>query len=66
MIAKISTWGEDRAAALDRAAAALRATRIEGLVTNREFLIAVLEDGEFRRGEVWTGYVDARRKDLTA
>ena len=66
MIAKLVAWGETRDAALDRAVAALEATRIEGLVTNREFLLATLRDGAFRRGEVWTGYVDDRRKDLVA
>ncbi|UYV37388.1 ATP-grasp domain-containing protein [Rhodobacteraceae bacterium D3-12] len=66
MIAKVLAWGETRKVALDRAAKALSATRIEGLMTNRDFLIAVLQDDEFSRGEVWTGYVDARRKDLIA
>lgn len=66
MIAKVVAWGEDRNAAIRRSEAALRATRIEGLATNRDFLLAALGDGEFRGGKVWTGYVDDRRKDLVA
>ena len=66
MIAKIIAWGQNRDAALDRARLALEALRVEGLKTNREFLIAVLDDAEFRAGEVWTGFVDARRKSLVA
>ena len=31
---------------------------IEGLATNRDFLLAVLADDGFRRGDVWTGYVE--------
>ena len=66
MIAKVIAWGPDRDAALDRAQAALRALRVEGPATNRDFLIAVLGDAEFRAGQVWTGFVEARRKALAA
>jgi 3-methylcrotonyl-CoA carboxylase alpha subunit len=66
MIAKVVAWGEDRERALDRAAEALAATRIEGLATNKDFLRATLLDAAFRAGDVWTGYVDDRRKDLVA
>jgi len=66
MIAKIIAHGADRTAALDRAAKALRATRIEGIATNRDFLIACLTDPAFRAGEVYTGFIDDRKKALTA
>ncbi len=66
MIAKIIAWGEDRDTAIARMRAALSATRIEEPVTNREFLIAVMDDPEFRAGRVWTGFVEGRRKQLAA
>jgi 3-methylcrotonyl-CoA carboxylase alpha subunit len=64
MIAKVIGWGENRDAAIDRVRAALAETQIEGLVTNRDFLIAVMDDEAFRAGRVWTGFVDERRKHL--
>jgi acetyl/propionyl-CoA carboxylase alpha subunit len=66
MIAKVIAWGETRDAAIDRVRAALAETRIEGLVTNRDFLVAVMDDEAFRAGRVWTGFVDERRKMLAA
>lgn len=66
MIAKLIAWGEDRTIAIDRLRAALEATRIEGPATNREFLIAVLNDPDFRDGAIWTGFVEERRKSLIA
>ncbi|MCC0081467.1 MAG: acetyl-CoA carboxylase biotin carboxylase subunit [Rhodobacter sp.] len=58
MIAKIIAHGPDRPAAIARLRQALAATVIEGLATNRDFLLAVLADDGFRRGDVWTGYVE--------
>jgi len=66
MIAKIIAHGPDRSAALDRAGAALRQLRVEGIATNREFLLACLDDPAFRSGEVFTGFIDANRKALLA
>lgn len=64
MIAKIIAWGEDRATAIERLRSALEATRIEGPKTNRDFLIAVLGDPEFKAGAIWTGFVEEKRKSL--
>jgi len=58
MIAKIIAWGESRDEALERINAALRATHVEGLATNRDFLIAITSNPTFRSGEVWTGFID--------
>ena len=59
LIAKIIAHGPDRATAIARLAAALSETVVEGLVTNRDFLLAVLHDAAFQRGAIWTGYVEA-------
>ena len=66
MIAKVVVWGRTRNEAIERAIAALGATRIEGLTTNRDFLIATLDHAEFRAGNVWTGFVEEHRQALVA
>ena len=66
MIAKLIAWGEDRDAARARAAQALRAVRIEGIRNNRDFLIACLEDPPFAAGDVHTGFIEARQRELLA
>lgn len=58
MLAKIIAWGANRQAACDLAAQALQQVRVEGIVTNRDFLLACIEDPEFRAGNVHTGFVD--------
>jgi len=57
LMAKIIAHGPDRAAALARLRAALAETHIEGVATNLHFLARVLDDGEFARGGVDTGYM---------
>ena len=66
MLAKIIARGADRDAARRRAVAALHTTRVEGLRTNRDFLIACLESAGFVAGHVHTGFIDENRKALTA
>ena len=51
LLAKVITGGPDRAAAVDRLAGALDATRLDGIETNREWVVAVLGDRRFRYGE---------------
>lgn len=57
LLGKIIAHGPDRAAALRGLRAALAATQIEGVKTNLAFQQAVLEDAEFQRGGVDTGYL---------
>ena len=64
MIAKLIAWGEDRAAALRRMTAALEATRVVGLATNRDFLHAVVTHPAFARGDVHTGFIAEHRAQL--
>ena len=64
MIAKIIAHGPDRMAACQRAISALREVDIEGISTNRDFLIACLEDEGFRQGDVYTTFIDINRKKL--
>ena len=66
MIAKLVVWGEDRGAAIGRAARALREYRIRGVRTSIPFFRAVLKDPDFLSGEYSTGFLDeARMERLT-
>jgi len=58
MIAKIIAWGEDRDIARRRLVRALQTTCLFGLVTNREFLIDVLNKQAFADGEATTAFIE--------
>src|SRR3546814_12987712 len=64
MVATLIAWGEDRDTASGRAVTALRALRVEGIRTNRDFLIACVEEEPFAAGAVHTLLVGARRRAL--
>jgi acetyl-CoA carboxylase biotin carboxylase subunit len=66
LIAKLIAFAETRAAALDRAAAALRAFPILGIRTNLSFLLTLLQTPAVRQGAVYTGFVDDHLPELTA
>ena len=58
MLAKLIGFGHTRDEACSRLARALRETLIHGVVTNRDLLIAILREPEFRSGAIDTGYLD--------
>ena len=58
MLAKVVAYGSDRATAARRLRDALRRARIHGLVTNRDLLVAILEDPDFLAGKVSTAFLD--------
>ena len=66
LIAKIITRGATRDEARLRAVAALGAIQIEGIKSNRDFLIACLTDPVFAAGDVWTGFIESRFEQLLA
>ncbi|MDF2618947.1 MAG: Methylcrotonoyl-CoA carboxylase [Xanthobacteraceae bacterium] len=66
MVAKVVAWGEDREEARRRAVEALRAFSIDGIRSNRHFLLACLGDENFVSGDVHTGFIDAHRTRLLA
>ena len=66
MIAKIVVLGRTRREAIGRATEALRSCRVEGIRTNREFLLACLHDPLFAAGDVSTGFIEQRHKLLVA
>jgi urea carboxylase len=59
LLAKVVTYGETRAAAVDALVAALDGTRLAGIETNREWVGAVLRDEAFRSAEHSTGLYEA-------
>ncbi|MEN3145642.1 biotin carboxylase N-terminal domain-containing protein [Ochrobactrum sp. WV_118_8] len=64
MIAKVIAHGATRDAARVTAAKALRDLTVEGVQTNRAFLIACLENESFTAGDVYTGFIDEHRMAL--
>ena len=59
LIGKLAVLAADRQAAIDAAAAAVSATRIEGIKTNLPTHLAVLEDERFVAGLYDTGLLGA-------
>ncbi|WP_271221633.1 biotin carboxylase N-terminal domain-containing protein [Streptosporangium carneum] len=58
MLAKLISYGADRADAVRRLATALSNATIHGLVTNRDLLVRVLRHGAFLAGETHTGFLE--------
>jgi pyruvate carboxylase subunit A len=57
LVAKVIAHGHTRHAAISRMRAALRELRVEGLATNREFHLAVIESEGFARGDLSTRFI---------
>ncbi|WP_447644298.1 acetyl/propionyl/methylcrotonyl-CoA carboxylase subunit alpha [Nocardioides zeae] len=60
MLAKVIAWAPTRRQAARSLAGALRRARIHGVRTNRDQLVAVLEDEAFLRGDVSTAFLGER------
>lgn len=58
MIMKIIAWGVDRNTALTTLLSALEELQIGGLSTNREFLVRVLKNQEYRAGKISTRFIN--------
>lgn len=58
MIAKISSWHATREGAIARMVQALRETRLEGLTTNKDFLMQILLHADFIKGKASTTFVE--------
>src|SRR5690606_29254829 len=61
MFAKLIVHGRDRREALVRARAALMDLIVEGVRTNVDFHVRLLEDEAFQRGELSTDFIERRR-----
>jgi acetyl-CoA carboxylase, biotin carboxylase subunit len=65
LLAKLVTWGTDRSAAVERLQRALAEYGLSGIQTNIGFFLEILNDPEFRAGDISTAFIPdfiARRK----
>ena len=60
MLGKLIAWGADRAEAIERLDRALEEHSVTGIKTNTALLLEILRDPEFRRGEIYTRWLDER------
>jgi acetyl-CoA carboxylase biotin carboxylase subunit len=58
LLAKLVTWGADRAESIERMAAALARTAVLGVTTNHARLREIVDHPAFRRGELHTGFIE--------
>src|SRR4051794_32639854 len=58
MLAKVVAHGPTRDAACRTLARALAEARLHGVTTNRDLLVGILREDEFRRGAIDTGYLE--------
>jgi len=63
MLAKIITYGESRPLALQRMRRALRSLSVQGVTTNREFLLRVLDHPAYIAGDIDTHFIDRHLQD---
>jgi propionyl-CoA carboxylase alpha chain len=66
MLAKVITWAPTRAEAARRLAKALAASKIHGVVTNRDLLVNILRHDAFLAGETDTAFFDRHGLDTLA
>ncbi|MCE0506761.1 acetyl/propionyl/methylcrotonyl-CoA carboxylase subunit alpha [Roseivivax sp. GX 12232] len=57
MIAKLCTWGQDRASAIETMRTALDAFEVEGIGHNLPFLSAVMDHPKFAAGDMTTAFI---------
>jgi propionyl-CoA carboxylase alpha chain len=57
LIAKLITWGEDRAAAIEGMARALDAFVVDGVIHNRAFLAAIMANRRWQEGRLSTSFL---------
>lgn len=60
LLLKVTARGDTLASAIARARRAVAEVRVRGVATNQAFVLAVLDDQDFRAGDVTTTFVDDR------
>jgi acetyl-CoA carboxylase biotin carboxylase subunit len=66
MLAKLIVWAPTRDAAIDRMRRALLDLTVDGVETSRDFHLRVMDDDEFRRGEIDIQWLERRLPILMA
>ena len=64
MLAKLISYGPDRATAIDRLAGALRDTVLLGVPTNIDFLSRIMANPVFKDGKLHTGFIKEQGESL--
>nr|MDQ6887523.1 acetyl-CoA carboxylase biotin carboxylase subunit [Gemmatimonadota bacterium] len=64
MLAKLIVWGPTRDRAISRMRRALLELTVEGVETSRDFHLRVMEDEEFRRGDIEIQWLERRLSSL--
>ncbi len=59
MLAKLIVTAKDRSSAIEKLKVALENTRLEGIETNVEYVIAIINNREFYEGKIFTRYLDS-------
>jgi acetyl-CoA carboxylase biotin carboxylase subunit len=65
MLAKLIVWAPSRDAAIARMYRALLELTVDGVATSRDFHLRVMEDAEFRRGDIEIQWLERRLDSLT-
>ena len=65
MIAKVITYGESRIEAANKLSSALESLHIGGVVTNRDFLVAILRSEAFLKGLTTTNFIEKVKPALS-
>jgi acetyl-CoA carboxylase biotin carboxylase subunit len=66
MLAKLIVWAPDRGLAIERMRRALEELTIDGVETSRDFHLRLMEDAEFRRGDIEIQWLERRLPSLMA
>ncbi len=66
MLAKLIVWAPTRELAIERMHRALLELTIDGVQTSREFHLRLMEDAEFRRGDIEIQWLERRLPELTS
>ncbi len=66
LLAKLIARGESRVEAIRKLVYALRHSSIQGLQTNRDFLIRLLDHQDFKQGRASTGFIAEHLAELVA
>ncbi|HJU68380.1 MAG TPA: acetyl-CoA carboxylase biotin carboxylase subunit [Gemmatimonadaceae bacterium] len=65
MLAKLIVWAPTRDAAIARMHRALLELTVDGVATSRDFHLRVMEDAEFKRGDIEIQWLERRLDSLT-
>jgi 3-methylcrotonyl-CoA carboxylase alpha subunit len=63
LLAKVITWGRERAESIERMEVALQSTALLGVATNLSRLLGILGHEAFRKGKLHTGFLEEHFRD---